>query len=338
MSQIDLKWLIKSIWQIISTVMTSIDHIDLNLLRVFHAIVEEQSLTRAGVRLGLSQPAISYSLGRLRTLFDDPLFIRTRSCMQPTPTALELATIVGRALDTVRDALRYAERFDASTSSRTFRISLSDAGELAYLPLICEALHRHAPTVKLQVLSVPLNAIEELLRSSRLDFAIGHLPGLTAQTEHAVLFEEDYVCMTRARVDLPQGGGGHGRASGLGLGSGIGLSREAFTSATHVRVSSVEQSHLGIDAALRNERLTRNIALDLSHFASVPSVLAVTDHFATLPRRLAHIFNGDGAFAIYELPVRLPLAAITMHWHAHFTHDEGNQWLRTLMAEAIQAL
>ena len=73
--------------------MTSIDHVDLNLLRVFNAIIEERSLTRAGQRLALSQPAVSYSLGRLRTLFDDPLFIRTRVGMQPTPIALELAAI-----------------------------------------------------------------------------------------------------------------------------------------------------------------------------------------------------------------------------------------------------
>ncbi|KMZ13171.1 LysR-type transcriptional regulator NahR [Candidatus Burkholderia humilis] len=99
--------------------MTSIDHIDLNLLRVFQTIVEERSLTKAGERLALSQPAVSYSLGRLRTLFDDTLFIRTRASMQPTPVALELAEIVGRALDTVRQALRYAERFDPATSTRT---------------------------------------------------------------------------------------------------------------------------------------------------------------------------------------------------------------------------
>ncbi|MGE8475721.1 MAG: LysR family transcriptional regulator, partial [Paraburkholderia hospita] len=155
--------------------MTSIDHVDLNLLRVFQAIVDERSLTKAGERLALSQPAISYSLARLRTLFDDPLFIRTRSGMQPTPIALELASIVGRALDTVREALRYAESFDPATSTRTFRLSLSDAGEMAYLPAICEALHERAPRVKLSVEPLPVEEIEDALRSSRLDFAIGNL-------------------------------------------------------------------------------------------------------------------------------------------------------------------
>jgi DNA-binding transcriptional LysR family regulator len=173
--------------------MTSIDHVDLNLLRVFNAIIEERSLTRAGQRLALSQPAVSYSLGRLRTLFGDPLFIRTRVGMQPTPIALELAAIVARALDTVREALRYAERFDPAISTRTFRLSLSDAGELAYLPPICAALQRLAPRVKLRIEPTPVEEIEEALRVSRLDFAIGNLPELTARTRHRLLFEETYV-------------------------------------------------------------------------------------------------------------------------------------------------
>lgn len=301
-------------------VTATIDRIDLNLLRVFHAIVEEKSLTRAGVRLGLSQPAISYSLGRLRTLFDDPLFIRTRSCMQPTPTALELADIVGRALNTVRDALRFAEHFDASRSARTFRLSLSDAGELAYLPRICEALHDAAPGVKLQILPAPVHAMEELLRSSQLDFAIGHLPGLIALTEHTTLFEEGYVCMRR-------------KSRGLSRGKHMPLAD--FVAATHLRVSSVESSHFSIDGAFRSLRITRNVALDLSHFASVPNVLRVTDHVATLPRGLAHIFNHAGEFVVYELPVMLPTALITMHWHRNFADDEGIVWLRQVIEEAV---
>ena len=130
----------------LANITTSIDHVDLNLLRVFNAIIEERSLTRAGQRLALSQPAVSYSLGRLRTLFDDPLFIRTRVGMQPTPIALELATIVARALDTVREALRYAERFDPAISTRPFRLSLSDVGELAHFcrrsARLCSGLRR----------------------------------------------------------------------------------------------------------------------------------------------------------------------------------------------------
>ena len=300
--------------------MTSIDHVDLNLLRVFQAIVEERSLTRAGERLALSQPAVSYSLGRLRTLFDDTLFIRTRAGMQPTPVALELAEIVGRALDTVREALRFAERFDPSTSNRTFRLSLSDAGEMAYLPAICEALHESAPRVKLLIEPLPVEDIEEALRSSRLDFAIGNLPSLLPRTRHALLFEEAYVCMTRKRKGLP---------------AGETLSLDQFLSASHVQVRSLEHSHHALDDALRAQGVGRNIALALPHFVAVPGVLAVTDLLATLPERLAHILNRDNAFRIYALPVELPKAAVTMHWHEHFHEDEGIAWMRGLMTDIL---
>jgi DNA-binding transcriptional LysR family regulator len=301
--------------------MNAIDRVDLNLLRVFNAIVEERSLTRAGLRLSQSQPAISYSLGRLRMLFDDPLFIRTRAGMQPTPIALELAEIVGRALDTVREALRYAESFEPAISTRTFRLSLSDAGELAYLPQICEALHRLAPRVKLRIDPLPVGEIEEALRSSRLDFAIGNLPELTARTRHQVLFEEAYVCMTRKRPGVP-------RARQIGL--------ERFVGAMHVQVNSVEHSHHALEDAFRSKGVDRQIALELPHFVALPSVLAETDYFATLPARLARIFNRDGRFRIFELPVRLPGAAVTMHWHENFEGDEGNVWLRELMTGMIR--
>jgi DNA-binding transcriptional LysR family regulator len=301
--------------------MTSLDHVDLNLLRVFQAIVEERSLTKAGERLALSQPAISYSLARLRTLFDDPLFIRTRSGMQPTPIALELASIVGRALDTVREALRYAESFDPATSTRTFRLSLSDAGEMAYLPAICAALHERAPRVKLSVEPLPVEAIEDALRSSKLDFAIGNLPQLMARTRHQLLFEETYVCMTRKRRGLP---------------AGAALSLEHFLQASHVQVRSVEHSHHALDDALRAQGVGRNIALQLPHFVALPSVLAVTDLFATLPQRLAGILNRDDTFRIYTLPVSIPPATVTMHWHEHFHEDEGIAWMRDLMAGMVK--
>ncbi|MBN3759003.1 LysR family transcriptional regulator [Paraburkholderia sp. Tr-20389] len=301
--------------------MTSLDHVDLNLLRVFQAIVEERSLTKAGERLALSQPAISYSLARLRTLFDDPLFIRTRSGMQPTPIALELAGIVGRALDTVREALRYAESFDPETSTRTFRLSLSDAGEMAYLPAICEALHERAPRVKLSVEPLPVEDMEDALRSSKLDFAIGNLPLLMARTRHQLLFEETYVCMTRKRRGLP---------------TGAALSLEHFLAASHVQVRSVEHSHHALDDALRAQGVGRNIVLQLPHFVALPGVLAVTDLFATLPQRLAGILNRNDAFRIYTLPVPIPQATVTMHWHEHFHEDEGIAWMRDLMAEMVK--
>ncbi|MCM2494458.1 LysR family transcriptional regulator [Burkholderia glumae] len=301
--------------------MRSLDGVDLNLLQVFLAIVEEQSLTKAGARLALSQPAMSYSLARLRALFDDPLFVRTRHGMQPTPISQELAVIVARALDTVREALRYAERFDPAVSTRAFRLSLSDAGEMAYLPSICEEVNRLAPNIKVVVQPLPVGEIEDALRARRLDFAIGNLPELTARTRHQVLFEEGYVCMMRRRV------GGPARPA---------LTLAEFGRASHVLVRSIEHSHHALDDALRTQGVARNIGLEVPHFVALPRVLAVTDFVATLPRRLAQIFAKDGAFDIFELPVAIAPVGVTMHWHEHFHEDEGIAWMRQLLGQIMQ--
>ena len=166
-----------------------------------------------------------------------------------------------------------------------------------------------------------MEEMEDALRSSRLDFAIGNLPQLMARTRHQLLFEETYVCMTRRRRGLP---------------AGSALSLEHFLQASHVQVRSVEHSHHALDDALRAQGVGRNIVLQLPHFVALPSVLAVTDLFATLPQRLAGILNRNDAFRIYTLPVSIPQATVTMHWHEHFHEDEGIAWMRDLMAEMVK--
>ncbi|WP_027819159.1 LysR family transcriptional regulator [Paraburkholderia bannensis] len=301
--------------------MQTLDGVDLNLLRVFLAIVEEQSLTKAGERLALSQPAMSYSLARLRALFDDQLFVRTRHGMQPTPISQELAVIVARALDSVREALRYAERFDPQVSTRAFRLSLSDAGEMAYLPSICEEVKRLGPRIKICIEPLPVGQIEEALRSRKLDFAIGNLPELTSRTRHQVLFEEGYVCVRRRRPEMA-------RSQKITLAE--------FVEGTHVLIRSVEHSHHAIDDALRSKGVARNIGLEVPHFVALPGVLAVTDLIATLPRRLAELLARGGGFEIFELPVDIPSAAVTMHWHEHFHEDEGIAWMRDLLMNIMR--
>ncbi|WP_321871764.1 LysR family transcriptional regulator [Paraburkholderia tropica] len=301
--------------------MQALEGVDLNLLRVFLAIVEEKSLTKAGERLELSQPAMSYSLARLRALFDDPLFVRTRHGMEPTPISQELAVIVERALDTVREALRYAERFDPRVSTRAFRLSLSDAGEMAYLPSICEEVKRLAPRIKICIEPQPVGQIEEALRSRKLDFAIGNLPELTSRTRHQVLFEEGYVCVRRRRPEVA-------RSDTMTL--------SEFVDGIHVLIRSVEHSHHALEDALRSKGVARNIGLEVPHFVALPGVLAVTDLIATLPRRLAELLARGGGFEIFELPVLIPSAAVTMHWHEHFHEDEGIAWMRDLLGNIMR--
>ncbi len=301
--------------------MATFNNMDLNLLRVFQAIADERSLTLAGNRLYLSQPAVSYALGRLRLIFDDPLFIRTKEGMQPTPTAVELAKPIGRALQAVQDALRYAEQFDPATSTRIFRASMTDVAEMVFLPPVCEKLNEFAPQTRLHVEQVAPSHIEEALRTGQLDFAIGHLPALQPLTHYTLLFHESYVCVTRKRKTLPQ------RRQ---------LKLDEFLALSHVLVQSVESSHNHVENALRTQGIHRKIALDIPHFSVLPRILERSDLAVTLPLRIAKLFNENGLLVIYQLPANIPEVDVTLHWHQDFDRDMGGNWLRQLIVDLLQ--
>ncbi|QGZ65773.1 LysR family transcriptional regulator [Paraburkholderia acidisoli] len=300
--------------------MTDFNKVDLNLLRVFQAVLEERSLTQAGKRLGLSQPATSYALGRLRSLFDDPLFVRTPEGMLPTSVAQRLKDPVGRALAAAREALRHGEPFNPATSTREFRVSMSDVGEQVFLPAICEQLQRLAPGVRISAEAVLLTDIEEHMRLGQLDFAIGNLPSLKATTEYALLFHEEYACMTRKRPGLPA----------------RKISAAQFLEMSHVAVASLDRSHVLIEESLRLARLHRRIALRVSHFNVCPEILRRTDWMVTLPRGVADFYNAGGHFAIYPLPVEFPSFESTIHWHELYDGDDGNRWFRELLAGLLE--
>jgi DNA-binding transcriptional LysR family regulator len=302
--------------------MTTFNNMDLNLLRVFQAVSEERSLTLAGNRLHLSQPAVSYAVNRLRELFGDPLFVRTRDGMQPTPMALELAKPIGRALQAVQDALRFAGGFEPAASTRTFRVSMTDVAEMVFLPAICEQLRLLAPHVQLKVEQVPQGEIVEALRTGRLDFAIGNLPALKDSTRHALLFSESYCCLTRKRAGLPR------RKE---------LTMDEFQALSHVQVRSAESSHSQVAQALLQMGVERQVALEIPHFSVLPLILVQSDLAATLPLRIAKLFNAGEQFRIYDLPVELPVVDVMLHWHEEFENDRGSSWLRQLVLDLLQS-
>lgn len=296
---------------------------DLNLLRVFQTIFEERNLTLAGGRLCLSQPSISYALRRLRDIFHDPLFVRTRNGMQPTPVALELSQPIARALQSVQDALRYAESFDPATTNRMFRISMSDMGEVVYLPLITKILRAEAPSIRLKIESMPGSELKEAMRTSRLDFAIGNLAFLLPACQHAPLFRETYVCITTKRRGLPKQ---------------EKLTPEEFLAFSHARVTATDNSHLILEACCAKLGVERTIVIDVPHFSVLPQILRDTDLAATVPRFIARWFNRGGEFAIYDLPFVVPETRIALYWHLDFETDPGNRWLIKNIVKAIRGV
>jgi DNA-binding transcriptional LysR family regulator len=293
--------------------------LDLNLLRVLHAILEERNLTLAANRLGLSQPAVSYALGRLRAHLDDPLFVRTANEMQPTSAALALQEPVRLAMTAADQALQLMVPFEPKTSARVFRVAMSDLGALAFVPPLCAALARCAPHVQLDVQSVPVGEIGESLRTGKLDLAIGNLPALVGKTCHQALFHEDYRCMTRRRSDLPEGP----------------FTLDHYLSMLHICVGSLESAHQQIEERFRERHIYRQIAVRVPHFTVVPHILAQTDWMVTLPRRTVKLLDPNDQFAVYDLPVDIPEVTVTVHWHADSDDREANRWLRGLVIRTL---
>jgi len=295
----------------------NITDLDLNLLRVLDAIASEGNVTVAGEHVGLSQPAMSNALSRLRQLFDDPLFVRTPRGMRPTPFAQQLAHPVREALRLIQTALQQHAGFEPKSSDRAFRFYMSDIGEMVFVPGLIERVKHEAPGVKIEVVRIPIKDVHAALEAGEIDLAVGFLPGLTKGMRQQPLFREHYVCMLRADHPL----------------IGAKISRKQFREAAHVLVSYVGTGHQVIEDTFIAEGLSARIAARVPHFLVVPMILARTDLIVTVPSRVAAVFARLGNFRVLKLPLRMPSFEVRLHWHERFHQDPANRWLREVMTE-----
>lgn len=289
----------------------NVEALDLNLLRVLDAVLHERSVTAAAARLGLTQPAVSNALARLRRVFGDPLFVRTATGMDATPFARELAEPVRQALALLEAALAHGPGFDPATSRRAFRFYMSDLGQVEFLPPLIERVQRVAPGVRLEAVALDVEGIGPALAAGTLDIAVGFLPALGPPVQRRALFRDPYVCLMRADHPVAR----------------KPLTRKRFLEASHVLVS-YRGGHRVIEEALERAGVARRIALRVPHFTIVPMVLARTDLILVLPERVAKVYFRQGGFYYTSLPIPLPLADVGVHWHARFDADAGNRWLR----------
>jgi len=295
----------------------NVGDLDLNLLRAFDAVLRDGSVTSAAKRLGLSQPAMSNAISRLRRLLGDPLFMRTPDGMRPTPLAQQLAAPVQQALDLIRASFSQQAGFDPKTSDRTFRFQLTDVGEIAFLPPLLERLQRDAPRVRVETQQLPQDEVSDALASGEVDVAVGFLPELSHGVLHEQLFRDRYVCLVRA--DHPT--------------IGSRLTRAQFLATTHVLVSSRGSAHEIVEQTLRNQGLVRRIALRVPHFTVVPMILARTDHMVIVPEGLVRAITPFGRFKALKPPVDIPALDVRVHWHERFDQDPGIAWLRGVLVD-----
>ena len=299
-----------------------LSEIDLNLLRVFHQLMLERRVSSAAETLGLSQPATSNALRRLRDLLGDELFLRTPRGMEPTPYALQLAAPVSLALSTLHDALNARSSFDPMASQRSFTLALSDVGEIYFLPELMQLLAEQAPGVTLRAVAVADEALKEDLVGGRIDLALGLLPQLQAGFFQQALFRQRYVCLLR---------------QGHALARKTRLSLADFSAAQHVRVQATGTGHGRVDEALARRGIQRRIRLTVPHYVALGHVLATTELLAIVPERFAQRVCQPLGLTTRNLPLAIEDSAIHQFWHARLHRDPANQWLRALIASRFGA-
>ena len=297
-----------------------LSRLDLNLLLVFHHLLREKRVSAVAAVLGMSQPAVSSALGRLRVSLGDELFLRTQRGMQPTPYALQLAEPVAAALDGLQQALNVRASFDPLVSERRFTLAMTDVGEMYFLPVLMDALAQTAPGVTLQVVAVTSASLKDDMASGRIDLALGLLPQLQAGFFQQALFRQPYVCLMRQ--DHPLAGAAE-------------LSLADFAAANHVRVVAAGTGHGRVDEALERQGLQRRIRLTVPHYVALGDVLGHSDLIATVPERFAGRVMGPFALTTRPLPLSVDGSVIHQFWHARLHKDPGHQWLRGVVAQCF---
>lgn len=290
-----------------------IKDVDLNLLKVFDALRKKQSVTLAGDLMGLSQPAMSFALSKLRTLFDDPLFIRTSRGMQPTARALQIAGPVQRILEMVSSEVLPSSGFDPEHSERQLVLCMSDIGEMVFLPRLLRMLDREAPLVKIRTLALSSEQLEESLDAGEVDAAIGYFPRLlNTSIRNRALYSHSFVCIVRR--DHPT--------------IGDSLSPEQYQAAAHVAVQAEGRGMSVLDRELAARGITRRVRFSLPRFMGVPFLVAESDMIATVPLAVGRRFAEITDVRLLPLPWEITGYDIHLYWHTRFHHDPANHWLR----------
>lgn len=293
-----------------------IEAIDLNLLRLFDAVYRARSVSRGAEAIGLTQPAASHGLGRLRLLLGDALFTRSAGGVAPTPRAERLAQAVQSALATLEDALNEPERFEPSASRKTFRIHMSDIGEGRFLPALMAGLGPLAPGVRIETMALAPHEVAPALDSGRIDFAFGFLPEVK-DTQRKLLLKDRYIVLLR---------GGHPFIERRRRGAAL---LEALRRLEYVAV----RTHAETLRILHLLKLEDRVRLTTEHFMVLPAIVRSTDLAVVMPRNIARGFAQEGGYSIVEPAFPLRDFDVSLHWSRRFEDDPANRWLRQQIVE-----
>jgi DNA-binding transcriptional LysR family regulator len=305
----------------------NLNAIDLNLLRVFDALMRERSVTRAGEQIGLSQPAVSAALNRLRHLLDDQLFVRRGNDMVPTPRAEDVALPVRAALAEIERAFAGGRVFDPATAERTFTLMSADFFSIRLMPDLAQRLSRAAPKVVLRMLDSARGNVERLLQEDSIDAALEGPLQVADWISSEPLFLSPFVII--AARDNP---------AIAGIAAGAKLPLDLFCALPQA-IRSIDGSVSGfVDAALAEAGRSRRVVLALPHFHGIAMSVAKSNLIAAVPVQYADLVAADLGLAVFQPPVDVVVPEVKMYWHSRHDDDPAHKWLRGEIVAALKPL
>jgi DNA-binding transcriptional LysR family regulator len=286
--------------------------VDSKLLVVFDALMSERSVTRAARRVGMSQPAVSSALARLRDVLKDELFLRVAGGVRPTPRALELALPVHDVLAQLQSVLRPAE-FEVEKTQHTFNLAVSDHCAILLLPTLLERLRERAPGIQVRIRPKSDALVVHQLASGEIDLAIGVIQAaLTPQLRHLTLFQETYVCVMRTLHPLADCALDFGR----------------YMAAEHLVVTHAGEPTQLLDRELFKRGHERRIAMTINQSLLAPLVLERSDLLLTSYRQLVTALPAFADFRRAPLPIEVPALEVKLLWHSLFNSHPAHLWLQ----------
>ena len=289
----------------------NIKHFDLNLLRIFDALMHERHVSRAAKRMCLSQPAMSNALNRLRVLLDDQILVRTSNGMMPTPKALSLELSIRESLLSIEQSLGAAPDFDPYTSDQVFHIATTDYVELTCLPLLIAHLSKVAPGVHLEIHSLGLDTPELELEEGVFDFAIGRFPDIPSRLSSQFWASEQLVCLVREDHPVVN----------------KEISLEQFLSIGQVWVNGGQRTGV-VDRWLKENKLSRNVVHTTPSFLVAPNLVAQTDMLVVTPMLIAKHYINQMPLKIVSLPMTLESFDLHSLWHPYHAGTPAHDWFR----------
>jgi DNA-binding transcriptional LysR family regulator len=300
--------------------------LDLNLLRVFDAVMAEGSLTRAAERLAMTQPAASHALKRLHAAVGEDLLLRTAFGMRPTPRAEALWPQVRAALSQLQGALS-PRSFDPRRDAANFNIAMADATAAMLLPGLVSAIESEQALANIRVLPLTTRDPRRLVEAGDADLAVGYFPtaipaivaeGADATLHHRQLYASEYVCVMRRDHPLAD----------------QELTLDAFVEAHHLLVSFSGRPHGFVDEALAALGRQRRIMLTVNQFATAGSIVARSDLLTVLPVQFLPATGAEHRLAQKTLPMQVAPIRVEMMWHLRKEDDPAHRWLRERLVEA----